>query len=324
MVRGPTAVVAMLGAAVLLMTLFFLLGEELRQEYHVLSRGDKERFDADLGDGFAAWVEDAEPGGAVLANAVGRRTALTLEPRNASTAHPVVAEGPWVAWVEPASGVRVAHVRFVEGRPEHAFLPPIAGAWLPGRSMAPGVLVVVQNTSEGPRAVQYALPPDVASFGGWNGTPVSAPTDRPVHVAGGRAWWADGASIRGAWLDGRRAEVEVPAGGNVTEFDVDGDLVAWAEDRGRIRRVMWADVGNGTRGEVSGFEGDQHGPAVNGTRVVLVQRDGLVRLKDLATGAERVLPARTQENIHLRLGREHALWLSGTIEGHNVFLVPAT
>jgi hypothetical protein len=72
----------------------------------------------------------------------------------------------------------------------------------------------------------------------------------------------------------------------------------------------------------SAFAGPQTETALDGSQLVFVQRDGLVRSVDLATGGERVLPARTAENSHLRTNGAWAAWLSKTLEGHNVVLVP--
>lgn len=325
-VPGKAVLAGLFVLVALFMAGVWVVSDSLRQEYRVASRGDTERTDLDLTDERVVWLEDVHPGGAVMAYDIPSRKRATLEPRNASLEHPVLLDGDLAAWVErgPDGFLRVVVHDFARGGTSRL---GAAGddLTLPGRVLDRDVLgrgaLLVRGTLRGDSAVRvYHVPLADGGFYAEHGLPV----ERPLVLSRGRAWWADGPFVKPYDLGQDRELPPLAAGGNVTEFDVEGDVVVWAEDRGLVRRVHWARYGRdfGSAGEVSGFEGDQHGPAVNGSRVVFVQRDGLVRFKDLESGAERVLPARTQENIHLRLAQRWAGWLSGTIEGHNVLLVP--
>lgn len=314
-VRGLWVVLLLVGASVGFMAVFFLVGEELRQDYHVLSRGDRERTDVALTPDRVVWLEHFPNGASVLsfelselASRIRNRTALAD-----LTALPdsrVAASGARTAWTTRDGVV-------VHDGPTNT-TRSFSGARLPGPALE-GRLLVLDGGAGFAGMRLFDL--DVQTFAPDGGIPLAIPAGADVQVDQGRAFWAEGAQLH--VLDLRSmARSQLMAGGNITSFDADGARVVWAEDHGRIRRVVLAELPGGERREVSSFTSDQHRPAINGTRVAFVQHDGLVRLHDLASGEERVLPARTQENRSLRLGADWAVWLSGTIEGHNVLLVP--
>ncbi|HVE53669.1 MAG TPA: hypothetical protein VNB23_09830 [Ramlibacter sp.] len=311
--------VAVIGASIAIMSAFFLLGEGLREEYHVPSRGDRERYDLDLTDERVVWLE---AGGKVLWAPLGptKRLPLTLETRNASLEYPVLAEGPLVAWTETSGVVRVhdfaRNATVTVGDLEQSDALVLPGRTLDGRTL------VVSGRLAGTGGL-FAV--SIAENLSYTITPV--PQGRPeartaeIVLAAGRVVWAEGSDVRILPLTGGEVR-SFTANGTVVNLTADGDLVAWAEQHGNFRRVVVANLSDGSQREASAFGADQYQPALNGTRLLFVQRDGLVRLVDLVSGAERVLPARNQENVHLRLGTSWAAWLSGTIEGHNVFTVP--
>lgn len=331
--RGAVLVIALAAGIGLFMAAVAIVGSELRQEYHVASRGQAERTDLDLAADRVVWLEqvflDGKGGGAVKAYEPATRTRATLEARNASLDQPIVANEAWAAWVEGAGPHRV---RFVGGGRD-AFL---GGAGddltLPGRALE-GDTLLVAGTHAGEdglwradlrdgtlERMKLVSAPSILS--GATTDWASLQPRPPLRLAAGRVWWFEGATLH-AW-DLARGEPlpSLGAGGRVLSLDADRDLVAWTEDHGLERRVAFAFLGNGTRGEVTSFPGDQHDPAVNGTRVAFFQADGLVRLKDLGSGEERVLPARDPHNLEPRLSATWAAWLSRTLEGHNVVLVP--
>ncbi|MCA1814196.1 MAG: hypothetical protein LC624_09640, partial [Halobacteriales archaeon] len=110
----------------------------------------------------------------------------------------------------------------------------------------------------------------------------------------------------------------------VGSADTDGEHVVWHLDPrpGGPRRAYISASDVRVRVELAAPPGQAWSPVVSNERVALTQNDGLVRLLDLASGASRVLPARDQENVEVRLRGDAAVWLSGTLEGHNVLLVP--
>ena len=323
MVRGAWIVVAIIGASVAVMSLFFLLGEGLRQEYHVPSRGDRERYDLDLTEERVVWLEW---GGKVLWAPLGptRRQPLVLEEANASLVHPVLAEGTLAAWVEGRGPLQVRVHDFALNASVTLGDPARGDSLLlPGRTLDGRTLLVAGrwNGTGGLFAATFGedLSYDVTPV---DGLFQEAAPRGPLLLADGQVWWAEGLQVHLAPLGNLAERRTFDAGGRVVNLTAEGDLVAWAEERGTYRRVIIANLSSGNQTEASTFPADQREPALNGTRVLFVQHDGLVRLVDLATGEERVLPARNQENVHLRLGPSWAAWLSGTIEGHNVFLVP--
>ncbi|HEV8360781.1 MAG TPA: hypothetical protein VGR28_10045 [Candidatus Thermoplasmatota archaeon] len=337
--RGWKVVIVLFAAVGAIAIATALYGSSVRQDYRVASRGDLERTSVDLTDTRVVWVEQVRttpPRGAVVAYDIATRTRAVLDDGNASLAYPVAVDGDLAAWVV---GDGPFAVRVYDFATKSSFL--VGGGQgdnitLPGRTLEDRALLVAGSLGGGGPLV-YVVQVDErdethtsklkltsaprildGSVFEWN--PERPPS--PLVVSAGRAWWWANHTIVGAGLGSAPSPRSFEAGGPVVGLDADGDLLTWDEDQGRIRRVMFHDLRNGTQGEVTTIPYDQHGAAVNGTRVALVQHDGLVRLKDLATGAERVLPARTQENLGIRLAPHWAVWLSGTIEGHNVLVVP--
>jgi hypothetical protein len=330
-VRGSHVLVATVGLVALFMAGVWFASQGLRQDYHVLSPGDVPRPDADLGPRHAVWLEQHGIYGASEAfplAQLGSKTAkpIELESQNASLQFPILTSGKWAAWVEGAGPFRV-RAWDLDANRSIAIGDAGDNLTLPGRTM------------EGPRLV--ALGAHAGRTGAWIVTlpddpslpAVLAPLDlpaearAPLRLAGGMLWgWTNGsatnATIRGWPLDGS-APLAFDAGGPVVSLDSDGRTVAWTRDLGKVRGVAWRDVANGTAGATDPRQGDQHDPAVDEGRVIYIGDDTLVHLRDLVTGKGQVLPARDEENVHLRLLGPWALWLSGTLQGHNVFLTPA-
>lgn len=328
-VPGPRLVLALAFLVGLFMAGVWVASQGVRQDYAVPSRGDTERAGLDLTDEHVVWLEAVPRGVAVVAYDIAARQRLTLEPANASLKHPVAADGDLAAWTErvPTGGGAWRYRVVVHdlARGARVWETPLHdNVTLPGRTLEGEALVtrgcLSAGCEEGGDGTFVGATRLGAGAGGIVALP--APTDRPLLLARGRLWWADGDTLRSIDTLARQEPLAVHASGPIAGFDADGDVVAWAEARGGLRRVAFAALGNGTRGEASAFEGDQQSPAVNGSRIAFVQRDGLVRLVDVASGEERVLPARTQDNVDVRLAPHWAAWLSRTIGGRNVMLVP--
>jgi hypothetical protein len=316
MLRGRLLVLVLLVAVGLFMAAVAIVGIGLRQDYRIASKGEGERTGLDLTDERVAWLE--VPGKVWAYDIAGRRSEL-LEASDASSDRPIALTVTHAAWVEGPAPFRVALHDFRNGTTWRLGAPG-GNLTLPGRTLAAeGVLVAgsVGNASGlwwydlGNLTLQRAA--------------VQAPADAPMRLAWPRAFWLAQGRLHVA--DARTGVEQAPVedAAPVAGFDADGDLVAWHDDPrpAAPRRVSFLDLGSGARGEVSAFPGQQWDPAVAGIKVAFLQNDGLVRLKDLATGQERVLPARDQENVRVRLAPHWAAWLSGTIEGHNVLLTPA-
>jgi hypothetical protein len=325
-------VVGLVVASALFMGLFYLVGEDLRVEYHVLSRGDKERHALALGADKVAWLEEAPDGSAgVLWSELTNRKRLphTIEVRGASPHHGIAVDGDLVAWTHrSATGSWEVRVHDTATNRTVAITDARDNLTLAGRTLArteAGGVAIVRGTWEGePTALVVHL---ARNAQGIRADGVQAlegvPGNASLLLEDGRLWWAHGSELRSIALATQEPLPPLWANRTIVSFDVDGPRAAWAEDHGLWRRVVVHDLRTGAQGEASAFPADQRSPALNGTRLAFVQHDGLVRLVDLATGAEKVLPARNQENIHVRLNEGHAAWLSGTILGHNVLLVPA-
>jgi hypothetical protein len=332
--RGATVIIVVIAFSVIFAVAVALVGQGLRQDYRVPSRGDTERTDVDLTDARVVWVErvsgSASPG-AVVSYDIATRARTTLEADGASMEFPILADEDWAAWVV-GSGPHLVRVHDFRANRTSTLGHAGDDVWLPGRTLGDGQLLIA-GTMAGARGVwrvvlatEESAPLKLVSEArvldgstlAWD----AASPPSPLAFAGGKAWWWSNATIAGYDLEAGLGLAPFDVGGPVVGLDADRAALAWDEDHGRVRRVGFMSLANGTRGEVSAFPYDQHGAAVNGTRVAFVQHDGLVRVKDLVTQEERVLPARTQENLHIRLAPSWAAWLSGTIEGHNVVLTP--
>lgn len=317
-------VLALLVLSTAFMAAFFLVGEDLRQDYRVASRGDRERTAIALTDTHVAWLEDAQPGGAVLVYDLATKKRITLEPRNATLHGPLAMSGDLVAWMDNATGApRIRVHDLAKNASAYAGAPGDALVLL-NRSLVGRTLLAWGSVVGESRVGLWRLEVSVSGegFGGTATAAVPVAATPDATLSGGRVWWRDGAALHAADAITGAPGANLTATGPVTHFDVAGDLVVWSEVSGNHRRAFWANLANGTRGAVSASPADQNIPAVHGSQVIFVQHDGLVRWVDLASGRERVLPARTQENRNLDLTATMASWLSGTIDGHNVFLTP--
>lgn len=318
--RVPGYVVVLVCAVAIGLFMFGVakVGTDLRPDYHVVSGpDDTERYQVDLSDARVVWLEKVKEGVAVMQYDIASKARKVLEPSQAAPSFPVLLDSAWVAWVEGRGPYHVAAMNLPSGAKEVIGDTP-DNVTLPGRTLDGDMLLVAGTMHEvaGWWLVHLGTQEPARLLG-------PLPARGPVAMSGGLVWWGNGTALVAVDTE-RGGPVHVlDAGGRVLEVDARGDLVVWTADLGPIRGVRYANLTTGLQGNVTGVAGDQHSPAVDGTRVAFVQWDGLVRLADLANGGERVLPARDQENLHPRLTASWVAWLSGTLEGHNVLLVPA-
>jgi hypothetical protein len=308
-VRGWLVVLALAVGVGLFMAAVAFVGNGLRQDYRVLSVDDLERTQLDFDGAHALWLERNGTAPAQVWSYDVARDARLLLGDGADEAQPVALGGGRAAWV--AHGAVQVH-DFANGT-----------TWaLPGNLSLPGRTL----SAAGWLAVRNATGVWVVDLLGPGAVPVG---DADAARASGDLLVAAHGPDVGVWTvarhDGLRIALErsLRADGPVARVDTDGaDLVWQIDPRPAAPRLVYAAPLHGNASQVPSIPGQAWEPSVAAHRVAFIQADGLVRLVDLDTHSARVLPARDEENLQPRLGPDAAAWLSGTLEGHNVLLVP--